>query len=75
MQMKCEYGRSMEYSGDWTNWGQGSVRKSGEKVVGLEEGVIRDCQVFWGDQGYKHHDVDGHFGCYLFCLNLHEKGK
>ncbi len=19
--------------------------------------------------------VDGHFGCYLFCLNLHEKGK
>ncbi len=20
-------------------------------------------------------DVDGHFGYYLFCLNLHEKGK
>ncbi len=19
--------------------------------------------------------VDGHFGCYLFCLNLHEKGS
>ncbi len=19
--------------------------------------------------------IDGHFGCYLFCLNLHEKGK
>ncbi len=19
--------------------------------------------------------VDGHFGCYLFCSNLHEKGK
>ncbi len=37
------------------------------------------------DEGEEHFDkiregqdrvvVDGHFGCYLFCLNLHEKGK
>ncbi len=26
-------------------------------------------------QGYMVTPVDGHFGCYLFCLNLHEKGK
>ncbi len=51
------------------------MRKSGEKVVGLKEGGIRVCQVFWGDQGYKHHDVDGHFGCYLCYSNFHEIGK
>ncbi len=34
----------------------------------------------WWDGNYVLHwllrgIVDGHFGCYLFCLNLHEKGK